>query len=130
MPNRTEPAPSVLAFGWLGGAAAWLVHLLAAYALGEFGCLSELARVRWLGISAIAWLLVTVTLAMLAVALGATWLAYRADRRLDAGVEDKTSSRRYLARSGWITSGVFAFIIAVEALPVLFLLASCGGGAP
>lgn len=122
--------------GLWGPAVAWLVHFLAIYALAEFGCLSPLAERVVLGASLVAWLVLAVTVACLALSGGVTWLAWRIDQRLSAAptapatagpeADPGPDAGRFAARAGWTSGLLFTLIIAVEAVPVFFYLRDCG----
>lgn len=116
-------------FGVLGGAVAWTVHLLVSYAIAEFGCVSPFRDVRFLNVTGVAWLGILTSLAMLAVAVAATLVALRIKRRMvgseDAIRYEAEDGRVFMARTGVLTSGLFVFIILVQALPFLYYLRSC-----
>lgn len=116
-------------FAVLGGAVAWTLHLLLSYAIGEFGCVSPFQDLRWGGISGVAWLGIGVTVITLAAAVAATVVAGRIKRRLldgaDAAHYEASDGRVFMARSGVMASGIFAFIILVQALPILYYLRGC-----
>jgi hypothetical protein len=112
----------------LGGAGAWLVHLVAAYAIAEFGCVGRLRQVSFAGLTSVAWLIITVSLLTLLIAVSSTLLAYRGEHRLRASHNtDVTASaaEAEVARTGWITSGLFALVILVESLPIFYYLKDC-----
>ena len=113
-------------FGLLGGAVAWLAHLMLAYAIAEFGCLGGLGHVYFLGITVVAWLVIVVSVATLLVAVVSTLVAYRCERRLRVGpaIEDRAGEAD-VARAGWITSGLSALVIFVESLPIFYYLHHC-----
>jgi phage shock protein PspC (stress-responsive transcriptional regulator) len=113
-------------FGLLGGALAWLVHLLGAYAAAEFGCVGGLGERQQWGVSLVAWLVIAVTAAALVPAMAATLIAYRCYRRLPEGAADaEPSAERLAARAGMLTSGLFALVIVFESIPVLYYLRAC-----
>ena len=114
-------------FGLLGGAIAWLAHLLLSWIVGEFGCLAGLGEITLLGLAGTAWLVILVSLATFAVSVAAAVAARAVGKRLrpEADSLDQTGSDRFLARIGVITSGLFAFVILVESIPVFFFLRSC-----
>ena len=117
-----------LHFGFLGGAIAWTLHLLLAYLIAEFGCETEADEVVAVGITLPAWLLLGQSLVMFLVAMAATVTALRARRRLGPPQQHDLPGQAaaiYLARSGVIASGLFAFIILVQSLPIFFYLRSC-----
>lgn len=116
-------------FGVLGGAIAWLVHLLLSYGIAEFGCVSPFRDAQWLGFSGVAWLEAATTVLAVAFAASAIVVAQRnkAPWGGDAEVVQHESSdpRAFMARTGAIASALFLFIILVQALPILFYLRRC-----
>jgi hypothetical protein len=113
-------------FGLLGGGVAWLTHLLASYVIAEFGCLSNWGQNKFLGVTWLAWLLLGVSFLTLGWAGVATYVAYRSKQRLgNFESSEGPTSAVYMARAGYITSGVFLFIILVESVPIFFFLQSC-----
>src|ERR671914_353747 len=97
-------------FGLFGGAIAWTVHLMLAYAAAEFGCVGRLGERGYLGITQVAWLEAALTLATALVSGAATVVAYRSHRRLRslAAQEDATvAAERSTAWAGVLTSGLF-----------------------
>lgn len=119
-------------FSQLGGAVAWMIHLMGCYAIAEFGCASRFSAVHWLGITGTSWILIAVSL----VLCGVSAVAALAGRRSEAALRDPQGIRGpvgesrhpdvYIAHAGWITSGIFVFIIAVESVPPFFFLQRCG----
>lgn len=127
-----------LLFGLLGGAVAWTVHLMAVYAIGEWGCVSRSMEGRFLGIAGIAWLLIAVTVGAGLASAAAALVAYRSEQRLRPAEEEGDSDegvpreeaevhsyQLFTARSGMIMSGLFTFVIVVESVPVFFFLRGC-----
>lgn len=114
-----------LAVCWLGGAIAWLVHLLAAWAMAEFGCVAGWQRLSFGGLTAVAWAIVILSAVAVAAGAGALWVAERADRRL-LTVSDPTRTRHFAARAGMWLNGLFLAIIVVETLPLAFYMGRCG----
>jgi hypothetical protein len=126
MPERRLPLSAwELAVCWLGGAIAWLVHLLGAYALAEFGCVAGWQRVAPGGVTAVAWGILALSVAAVAMSAWAFSVAARADKRLTR-VSDPTRTRHFAARSGMWLNGLFFVIIMAETMPVLFYLRGCG----
>jgi hypothetical protein len=130
--NAVPSSPAVsrrsLWFGSLGGAFAWLVHLLASWSISEFGCFAGLHRTTLLGLTIVAWALIALSAAMLSASLAATWVAYRSDCRIRrhgfrTNTADETAG--FLARAGLVASGLFALIIAAQTIPIFFYLRSC-----
>lgn len=116
-------------FGVMGGAIAWLLHLLLSYGISEFGCVSSFRERQLLGITGVAWLEITVTVLSLALAFGATLVAHHSKRQfaglIDSARLESNDPRVFMARSGVMASGLFVFIILVQALPVLYYLREC-----
>jgi cbb3-type cytochrome oxidase subunit 3 len=126
MPERRLPLSAwELAVCWLGGAIAWLVHLLGAYALAEFGCVAGWQRLAPLGVTAVAWGILVLSVGTVAVSAWAFSVASRADKRLTR-VSDPTRTRHFAARSGMWLNGFFVAVIVAETVPVLFYLGRCG----
>jgi hypothetical protein len=120
--QRHSPHRAQLWFGLLGGAIAWLVHLMVAYGIAEFGCVGGLAEYTWMGISLVAWLILALSVLTGLIAAIATFVAYRARKRLESASSD---GRDLVALAGVLTSGMFTFIIVVESLPIFYYLRHC-----
>jgi hypothetical protein len=117
-----------LYFGWLGGAVAWAVHFAVAYFAAEFGCQTELGQWVYAGVNGVAWVVLGATVLALGVTGAAIWTAYRLDKVLEVderGGTDTAAPRAHLARIGLITSALFAFLTAIQAIPVFFFLREC-----
>ena len=118
-----------LLLGVFGGAIAWLLHLVLAYLVAEFGCVSSFRDVRWLGFSGVTWLEVAVSLFALALAIGSNRIANRIGGQFQGAVNDQQlephDPRVFLSRSGVLSSRLFILIIAVESLPILYYLREC-----
>lgn len=103
----------------LGGAVAWLAHLLSAYAAAEFGCESFLRRWRFLTVNAVSWVIIAATLVFMSLAIAAIVMSWR--RRRDP--PDAVAA--YMANLGLILNLIFALVIAVESVPILYYLYDC-----
>jgi hypothetical protein len=123
----TAPASRFrLWFGLFGGAVAWTIHFLAAYAIAEFGCVSSFRDARFLGITGVAWGILAITALTLVLAVGALLIARRSERLLLAETREKEDEPEdFMVRVGLITSVVFVAIIVAQTLPVLYYLRSC-----
>jgi hypothetical protein len=122
-------SPAKLWFGLLGGAFAWLAHLLVAYGVAEFGCVGGTDASQPLGISLVAWIVLALSALTFAVAAAAAIMAYHVGSQL-ARLESSPSvsvseGKLYAAKAGWLTSGLFALVIAVETLPIFYFLQDC-----
>jgi hypothetical protein len=118
--TASKGQPWRVGFAFLGGALAWTFHLLACWALSEWRCTALAAEPRLLGVAVTAWLLLGVSLVALAVAAAAAWVGRRASR-----LEELPAASRYLARAGFLGSGLFALVIAFQTVPILFFLGGC-----
>jgi len=131
-----EPSPATTAdtrlwIGVWGGGIAWTVHFLTAALIAEWGCLTGLSAWSLWGMSAVAWSIILVSIAMALVALVVTWVAYSEVLRLNAlsdeksDLYDRLGNRRFMARTGFAASAFFLLIIVVQSLPILFYLSEC-----
>jgi hypothetical protein len=124
--NEREGRRAWLWFGLLGGAVAWLLHLMGAYAIAEFGCVSWLGARQWFGISAVAWLCIGLSTFCQLLALVAVLAAYRCMRSSRSADGDfALQSREYAASLGLGVSFLFAFAIAFESVPIVYYLQGC-----
>ena len=124
--QHVEVGRSAMWFGLLGGAVAWTAHLLLAYAVAEFGCVSGFGERSYLGISIVAWLEVAVTVLTTVIAASAAIVAYRSHRILQSQqVDGAAAPEEDTARAGLITSGIFTFIILFESIPIFYYLRAC-----
>lgn len=123
--RRVRESRGALWFGALGGGCAWLVHLVGAYVLAEFGCVGRLRNVTFLRLTAVAWLLLALSLATLLVALASTLTAYVRAKSADPAHDALRDAEADVDRAGWITSGLFLAVIFVESVPIFYYLRDC-----
>src|SRR5690606_7677817 len=122
-----QPRTELWLSAWAGG-TAWLIHLLVAYGLGEFGCLSGWGKSTFAGVSLVAWLVLGASIIALAGAGWATWISVRArDRFLPRPGEEASaeSAELGLAQTALIANVTFLAIIAVQTIPFFFFLREC-----
>lgn len=120
------PGRALRWFGLLGGAFAWLAHLLLAYAIAEFGCAGVEHPPTFLGVTAIAWALLILTAVLLLVALASAAAARRSMRRPpDPAPPPCAEAERLMARAGLILDALFCLIILAQAVPIFFYLQDC-----
>jgi hypothetical protein len=113
-------------FGVFGGAVAWTIHMLLAYGIAEFGCVSSFRDARFLGITGVAWLILVMSALTLVLAVVALLIARRSERLLLADLRGQDDDAdEFMARVGLVTSVVFVAIIVAQTLPVLYYLRSC-----
>lgn len=113
-------------FVFLGGGIAWLLHLLAVYAVGEFGCVAGWGD--FLGLSLVVWLILGLTIPLLAIAIAALVVGYRYEKRFATheirGLEAQDPGVA-LVRYGVVANGLFILTILGETVPVFFFLGGC-----
>lgn len=121
-------SPLALWFSLMGGALAWLAHFLIAYVIAEWGCLAGLGEVRWLGLTIVAWLLIALSVAMLLASIAAAVVAYRCSRRAPEHGAHSIGApgfAGFMTRTGFIMNVLFALIIAVESIPIVYYWNHC-----
>lgn len=113
--------------GLMGGGVAWFVHFLLVYVISEWRCVGPLPDLQFLGMTGTAWLLLGVSVILFAAACAATVISYRTDgaRRATDEPDDLAGPAPFLARTGVYLSGLFAFVIVVEAIPIFFFRTYC-----
>ncbi len=124
-PSPASAAPGKITFSLLGGGVAWLLHLIFAYAVAEFGTLSGFIEHQWQGVSLVAWTLLGWSVAMFGLSLAATMVAKRCQQRpTDAriGHSDEAPAVRFSGRLGFITNLVFTGIIGAQTIPIFYFL--------
>lgn len=112
----------------LGGAVSWLLHLLLVYVVAEFGCLAGLGEVRFIGMTAVAWLLILVSVIALLMGAASTAVSHRAGGKLRAQSADPGRdfpAEAFAAQTGRMTNALFLFIILIESIPILYFLRHC-----
>lgn len=116
-----------LRFAMVGGGAAWLLHLVFAYVVAEFGCLAGLGQIRLLNITGVAWLLLGVTLLTLGIGGMATWLSWRCDGKILRAqeTEEDMAGEKFTVSTGLLSNSVFVFIILVQSVPIFYFLHEC-----
>lgn len=129
-----ERAPAVfrweVRFAMFGGGIAWTLHLLGVYVIAEFGCISGMHEWHWLGVSAVAWMLIAATVVTGGMAALAAWMAWRTEAILrgtsahNAPVEPETKA--FTANLAQKLNAIFALIIAAQGVPIFFYLRNCG----
>jgi hypothetical protein len=114
-------------FVFLGGGIAWTIHLLSIYVIGEFGCVSGLGQLSFANISYVAWMILGISLLLLATTLIAAVVGYidtkRDVNRENSQIEDEGGV--YLSKFGFILNVLFIIIIIFETLPVFAYLDGC-----
>jgi hypothetical protein len=120
-------------FVFLGGAGAWVLHLVVAYGITEVACKTDRLDGVVLGLPVADAFGVALTLIAGLTALAAALLAYRRlalDGRVDPvddpGAHEVFGRRRFMTYVGLLMNGLFLVAILAGGLPFLFLRACTG----
>jgi hypothetical protein len=120
-------------FIFLGGAAAWVLHLVLAYVITEIACQTSRLDGVLLGLPMADFFGYALTLLAGLTALAAGLLAYgrfAEDARVepidDPGAHEVLGRRRFMTYAGLLMNGLFLIAILAGGLPFLFLR-SCSG---
>jgi hypothetical protein len=143
---QTLGEQTLRALAGFGGALAWLLQLLIAYTLAEFGCVAGWQQSQVWGIGWVSFLIGLVSLLMLALALLSAWVAQRrADQLQGQTPESSTtaptdlpatkepsqvapvsrSARPFWLRISVLCNIIFAWLIVVQTLPILAFVRKC-----
>ncbi len=135
-PQRERATPAAMAFGLLGGPAAWFAQLCAGFALSSWPCFpnEQLMRVAVPGFSWTWNAIGLVSLAALAIASAAMFVSWRLLQRTreeEHGghvhlAEVGAGRTRFLASWGTIAGGAFAVATAFTGI-AFFILPRCAG---
>jgi hypothetical protein len=128
--GRFEPGSNrAVAFNLAGGGGAWLLHLLLSYVAAEFGCLAGLGQVKVAGLTVVAWLLLTLTVVMLAVASAAVVVSWQLGRHRPGDdttrLAEARQAQRFSGRLGLVANSVFMLIIAIQSVPIFYFWRGC-----
>jgi hypothetical protein len=124
--QRGKGRPFLL-FWTMASGLAWLLHLLLAYAIAEWGCIRGSRVIA--GISGTAWLLLALSFLLLAASAAATFIPWRHLRRMEAAGGESDTQRgaeEHLARMGFLAGVGFTLVILIESIPIFFYLQECG----
>ena len=110
-------------FGLMGGPVVYTLYFLAAYFLGEAACMADLLRYRVLGLEAISfWILLLTVVTAVVIGYGA-WLAYGNWQQTNERTRDDGASyAAFMAFVGLWLSGLFTVLTLATGLPALFLV--------
>jgi hypothetical protein len=114
-------------FAFLGGAAAWALHLVVVYAIVEIACGSDRLATTLLGFPARDVLGFAATLVAALTAFAAAITAYgtfpggvEADPVDDTGAPEGVGRQRFMAYVGIVMNGLFLIAILGGGLPFLY----------
>ena len=115
-----------LLFGLLGSPIAWIVLHMFDYLWIETACRAGILTGALGGLTGVGWVLLAATLLALAVSAVAGFISYRRWLSLrepgDAGDLEPVQARSaFLARSGFMISALFALLIILTGVPVVFM---------
>jgi hypothetical protein len=115
-----------LRFSIVGGGVAWTLHLLLSYVAAEFGCILGLDTSRFLGLTAVVWLLAAVTLGSLGLGVWATLVSFSSRKKLRGHERtEDCQGELFTATVGLIANIFFVFVILVQAIPIFYFLREC-----
>lgn len=110
-------------FGLMGGPVVYTLYFLAVYFLGEAACLADLLRYRVLGLEAIAFWVLLLTVVTAAIIGYGAWLAYGNWQQAQAhSADDGASYAAFMAFVGLWLSALFIGLTVATGLPALFLV--------
>lgn len=121
------PETFLLWFGFLGGAASWLLHLVIAYGISEIACHSDRLAFSIAGLPAGEFLGYGATLLAALTALTATYVAFAlrpegvVDQVEQPGSIEAEGRSRFMAYTGIVMSGLFTLAILAGGLGFFFL---------
>ena len=110
-----------LAIAALAGPLAWSTYFLVGYSLAEAACRLPLLTGTVLGLAAVSFAVLVLTAATAIISLYAGWLAYAHWRRRSRPAGQDGDTDRFLAVSGILLNGLFAFVTIATAVPALVL---------
>jgi len=102
----------------LGGALAWLSHLMVTYFVGEASCILDGTVFSFLSITSAGWLLLVFTLICLVASLGAMLVT----RYLS---NPNSSLEKFLKKFGGLANLIFTIAILAQTVPIFTLLGNC-----
>jgi hypothetical protein len=136
VPEGRPPGPAAALAPWfafLGGAAAWVLHLVMAYGIAEIACRSDRLAGTLLGMPLADVFGLALTLLAGLTAIGAGVVAYgfvaadpRTDPIDDTGALETIGRRRFMGYGGLLMNGLFLLAILGGGLPFLYLRACTG----
>jgi hypothetical protein len=109
-------------FGVVGGAVAWTVHLIAAWAIDELTCLAGHTSVAGVPLVAVMWIAVLVPALVAVAALAISALVWRRESAAARRREDRGYGRTgMLGLVGLGANALFLSIIIAGGVAVLVL---------
>ena len=117
-------------FAFLGGAAAWAIHLVVAYVIVEIACRTDRLDGAILGLATAHALGLALTFVAAVAAFGAAAVAWSMTKDgmpmdpVDAsGAPEAIGRRRFMSYAGVVMNGLFLLAIVMGGLSFLFLRA-------
>lgn len=124
-----RPSPKSVWLVLLGGALAWLVHLVGSYLIADFGCTGAIRHATFAGVSGVAWSIIVFSIVMTIVTAVPFVVSYRRWRRYEQEADEESpKARRPWLFTSWISFGMnatFLFAVIFETIPVLYYLPNC-----
>lgn len=122
--KQQQFSDGALWFGLLSGPVVYSIYFAAGYFFAEATCTADLLRFRVLGLEAISFWIVVLTLAAAAITGYSTIMAFGNWRRTRGEDESPAPERSYppfMAFVGAWLSGLFTLFIVMTGVPALFL---------
>jgi heme/copper-type cytochrome/quinol oxidase subunit 2 len=116
----------LLWISFFGGAVLWFVHFLLIWAIAEFGCLAGWQATTLLGITLVFWLILAVSIVIIAVTAYLTLVSYRARVAFAEPEEPELrGADHYMTRGGLWANLLFLAVIVVQTAPAFFFIQHC-----
>lgn len=119
--------PGRLWFGVGAPPVIWALHLVIVYAIQSVSCHWGFLQFTILGINALRFVLLVITLLAAIGVLAGGLVAYRSYQEIDGSrdMEDETGWLEgrfmFMAQSGVLLAGLFLFALVLTIFPIIFL---------
>lgn len=123
--KNSRSTDRLLWLGLLAGPVVYSLYFVAGYLFAEATCTADLLRFRVLGLEAVSFWIVMVTLAAAAITGISTAISLRYWRRTRLESESDRAERSYppfMAFVGAWLGGFFTLLILLTGVPALFLV--------
>jgi hypothetical protein len=120
--------PAGYTFSLFGPAVAWFVHLVASAIVAEWGCIAGMGAQHLLGISIVAWLVFSLSIATVLFSVLAIVSAGKLKRALlnhEATHTKEATSSAFLIEVAWLSGWLFVLIILAQTIPILYFFGGC-----
>lgn len=101
----------------LGGAIAWLIHLMVTYAIGEFACVAKGELFIWGSLSSTHWFIYLASILCLAFSIGALIFSIRLNKSIQ--------NSQFLRTFGVFVNLIFSLAIVAQTVPNIIFSGDC-----